>query len=94
VDVPAEQEADVDRSYDTQHVPELSKVPGVRRVTRYCLESADVDGVATFAALYELDVPDIPQRGAWKAASDRADWASQSRPCTTNRSPLTFQRLG
>ena len=57
MDVPAEKEADFNRIYDTQHVPELSTVPGVRRVTRYCLESADVDGVATYAAIYELDAP-------------------------------------
>ena len=55
MDVPAEKEADFNRVYDTQHVPELSKVPGVRRVTRYCLESANVDGVAKYAAIYELD---------------------------------------
>jgi hypothetical protein len=93
-DMPAEKEADFDRIYDTQHVPELSKVPGVRRVTRYCLESADVDGVAKYAAIYELDAPDIPQSEAWKAASDRGDWASQIRPYTTNRSHLTFKRIG
>ena len=94
MDVPAEKEADFNRIYDTQHVPELSKVPGVRRVTRYCLESADVDGVAKYAAIYELDAPDIPQSEAWNAASDLGDWASQIRPYTTNRSHLTFKRIG
>ena len=94
MDVPAEKEADFNRIYDTQHVPELSKVPGVRRVTRYLLESANVDGVAKYAAIYELDAPDIPQSEAWKAASDRGDWASQIRPHTTNRSHLTFKRIG
>jgi len=94
MDVPAEKEADFNRIYDTQHVPELSTVPGVRRVTRYCLESADVDGVAKYAAIYELDAPDIPQSEAWKAASDRGDWASQIRPYTTNRSHLTLKRIG
>jgi len=94
MDVPAEMEADFNRIYDTQHVPELSKVPGVRRVTRYCLESADVDGVAKYAAFYELDAPDIPQSEDWKMASDRGGWASQIRPYTTNRSHLTLKRIG
>jgi len=93
MDVPAEKEADFNRIYDTQHVPELSKVPGVRRVTRYRLESADVDGVARYAAIYELDDPDIPLSEVWKEASDRGDWASQIRPYTTNRSHLTFKRI-
>ena len=94
MDVPAEKEADFNRIYDTQHVPELSKVPGVRRVTRYLLESADVDGVAKYAAVYEMDAPDIPQSAAWNEASDRGDWASQIRPHTTNRSHLTMKRIG
>ena len=93
MDIPAEKEADFNRIYDTQHVPELSKVPGVRRVTRYRLESANVDGVAKYAAIYELDAPDIPRSEVWKAASDRGDWASQIRPYTTNRSHLTFKRI-
>jgi hypothetical protein len=94
MDVPAEKKADFNRIYDTQHVPELSKVPGVRRVTRYCLESADVDCVAKYAAIYEVDTPDVPRSEAWKAASDRGDWASQIRPYTTNRSHLTFKHIG
>ena len=94
MDVPADKEADFNRIYDTQHVPELSKVPGVRRVTRYCLEAANVDGVAKYAAIYELDAPDIPQSEAWQTASDLGDWATQIRPYTTNRSHLTFKRIG
>lgn len=94
MDVPAEKEADFNRIYDTQHVPELLTVPGVRRVTRYCLESANVSGVAKYAAIYELDAPDIPQSEVWQAASDRGDWATQIRPYTTNRSHLTFRRIG
>ena len=93
MDVPAEKEADFNRIYDTQHVPELSKVPGVSRVTRYRLESADVDGVAKYTAIYEIDAPDLPQTEAWKTASDRGDWASQIRPHTTNRSHLILKRI-
>ena len=94
MDVPANKEADFNRIYDTQHVPELSKVPGVRGVVRYRLESADVDGVARYAAVYEIDAPDLPQSPARKAASDRGDWATQIRPHTTNRSHLIFKRIG
>ena len=94
MDVPAEKEADFNRIYDTQHVPELSKVPGVRGVSRYRLESADVEGVARYAAVYDIDTPDLPSSAAWKAASDRGDWAVQIRPYTTNRSHLIFKRIG
>jgi hypothetical protein len=94
MDVPADKEADFNRIYDTQHVPELSRVPGVRAVSRYRLESSDVEGVARYAAVYEIDAPDVPNSAAWHEASDRGDWATQIRPHTTNRSHLTFKRLG
>ena len=93
MDVPADKEADFNRIYDTQHVPELSKVPGVHGVTRYRLESTDIEGVARYAAVYEIDAPDIPNSAVWKAASDLGDWAAQIRPYTTNRSHLTFKRI-
>jgi hypothetical protein len=94
MDVPADKEADFNRIYDTQHVPELSRVPGVRAVSRYRLESSDVEGVARYAAVYEIDAPDVPNSAAWREASERGDWATQIRPHTTNRSHLTFKRLG
>jgi hypothetical protein len=94
MDVPADKEADFNRIYDTQHIPEIAKVPGVGRVTRYRLESADVDGVAKYAAIYEVDSPDLPSSEAWRVASDTGDWAPQIRPYTTNRSHLIFKRIG
>jgi hypothetical protein len=94
MDVPAEKEDDFNRVYDEQHVPELSKVPGVGGVSRYKLESADVDGVAKYMAIYEIESPEIPTSAAWKKAADVGDWVSQIRPHTTNRSHLIMQRIG
>ena len=94
MDVPADKEAEFNRIYDTEHVPELSKVPGVGRVTRYRLESADVDGVAKYAAVYEIDSPEIPESEAWEAAANVGDWVSKIRPHTTNRSHMTLKRIG
>ena len=94
MDVPADKEAEFNRIYDTQHVPELSKVPGVREVRRYRLVASDVDGTAKYAAIYELDSPDIPDGDAWKAAADLGDWVTQIRPHTTNRAHHTFERIG
>jgi hypothetical protein len=93
MDIPADKEADFNRIYDTQHIPEISKVPGVGHVTRYRLESADVEGVARYAAIYEIDDPNLPNTEAWKTASDLGDWAPQIRPHTTNRSHMTFKRI-
>ncbi len=55
MDIPAEHEADFNRIYDTEHVPEILKVPGVRGCTRYVLEKTNKDGMARYLALYEMD---------------------------------------
>ena len=59
MDIPTEFEAEFNRIYDTQHVPNITKAPGVSACTRYKLESSDVEGVARYAAVYEIDSPDI-----------------------------------
>lgn len=69
MDIPANMEHEFNRVYDTEHVPNISKVPGVHGCTRYKLVSANVDGVARYAALYEIDSPEIPESDGWKAES-------------------------
>jgi hypothetical protein len=92
MDIPAAMEAEFNRVYDTQHVPNILKAPGVHSCTRYRLVSADVDGVARYAALYEVDSPDIPESSGWKAESEKGDWPTRIRPHTTNRSHLIFRK--
>ena len=93
MDVPEGLEDDFNRIYDTQHVPNILQAPGVHSCTRYKLESTDLKGVARYAAVYEIDSPDIPQSGGWQAESDKGDWAIQIRPHTTNRSHHIFKRI-
>ena len=38
MDIPAEHEAEFNRVYDEQHVPDLLSVPGVRAARRYVVE--------------------------------------------------------
>jgi hypothetical protein len=40
MNIPADREAEFNRVYDTEHVPMLSKVSGVNKVTRYRLEKS------------------------------------------------------
>ena len=93
MDIPSELEDEFNRIYDTQHVPNILKAPGVHSCYRYRLETADVDGVARYAAVYEIDDPDVPQTGGWKAESEKGDWPSKIRPHTTNRSHMIFKRI-
>lgn len=93
MDIPNEMEEEFNRIYDTQHLPNIIKAPGVHGCVRYKLESADVEGVARYAAVYEIDSPDIPESDGWKAESAKGDWPSKIRPHTSNRSHLIFKRI-
>ena len=94
MDIPDELEEEFNRVYDTQHVPNIIQAPGVHGCSRYKLESADVEGVARYLAVYEIDSPEIPQTDGWKAESEKGDWPTKIRPHTKNRSHLIFKRLG
>jgi len=92
MDVPPELEADFNRIYDTQHVPEILKVPGVLGVKRYALEKPTA-GVPKYAALYRVASPDVPQGPAWVAASDTGEWKPKIRPHTFNRIHALYKML-
>ena len=92
MDIPAEMEDEFNRVYDTQHVPYIAKVPGVQACTRYRLESSNDDGMARYAAVYEIDSPDVPSSAGWLAESEKGDWVTKIRPHTTNRSHSIFKR--
>jgi hypothetical protein len=93
MDIPTELEEEFNRIYDTQHVPNICQAPGVHGCARYKLESSDVAGVARYAAVYEIDSPDIPTSAGWRAESEKGDWPNKIRPHTTNRSHIIFKRI-
>jgi len=99
MDVTKEKEALFNEVYDTEHVPLLLKVPGVRAVTRWKTEPAAfviagerkaIDGgtQARYVAIYEIDNPDILVSKAWNEAAEKGRWASEVRPFTSNRSHI------
>ncbi len=93
MDIPADKEDEFNHVYDTQHVPNITKAPGVHGCTRYKLVSADVDGVARYAAVYEIDSPEVPESAGWLAESEKGDWPAKIRPHTTNRSHLIMRKI-
>lgn len=94
MDIPADKEAEFNHVYDTQHVPNIVQAPGVHGCTRYKLVDADVAGVARYAAVYEIDSPEVPTSQGWLAESEKGDWPTEIRPYTTNRSHLIFEKIG
>jgi len=93
MDIPAEHEAAFNRIYDSEHVPEILKVPGVRGCSRYVVETTNRDGMARYLALYEVDAPSVINSPAWLTASEKGDWAPKIRPHTTNRSHTVMRKI-
>ena len=83
MDIPPEFEAEFNRIYDTQHLPEMMKVPGVLSIKRYAQEKSR-PGVPKFAAFYYVASDDVAESAAWVAASDVGEWKIKIRPHTFN----------
>lgn len=96
MDVAPEKEALFNEVYDTEHVPNLMQVPGVRAVTRLRTEPARFtiggqareltgEGAPKYVAIYEIDSPDVLASAAWAEASEKGRWPGEVRPYTHNR---------
>jgi len=94
MNVPESLDSELNRIYDTEHVPMLSKVPGVHRVTRYRLEQSNDSRMQKYLAVYEIDAPSVVEGKAWDEASAWGDWATKIRPHTTSRHHSYFEKLG
>ena len=94
MDIPAELEEEFNRVYDTQHVPNIVKAPGVNACVRDWGESRNKEGMARYAALYDIDSPEVPTSDGWVLESEKGDWASKIRPHATNRSHTIYRKLG
>jgi hypothetical protein len=93
MDIPAQYDAELNRIYDTEHVPMLSKVPGVHRVSRYRLEQSNDSRMQKYLAIYEIDAPSIVDSKEWNTASAWGDWAEKIRPHTTSRHHTFFKEI-
>ena len=96
MDVDPAKEALFNEVYDTEHIPELLKVPGVLAVSRSTLvplkmgiggelKTIVTEGEPKFSAVYELENADVPASPEWAAAVEKGRWPAQVRPYTRNR---------
>ena len=96
MDVDADKEALFNEVYDTEHVPELLKVPGVLSVRRAVREPLTMfiggekktivaEGEPKYSAYYELESAEVLTSEAWNRAVELGRWPSQVRPFTRNR---------
>ena len=73
LDIPAEHEAEFNRLYDVEHVPNLASVTGVSGAQRYKLEGEGED-VLPYLAIYQIASPDIPDSEEWQKKSTTEGW--------------------
>ena len=103
MDVDADKEALFNEVYDTEHIPQLLKVPGVLAVQRFTLEPLTMsiggatktmvaEGEPKFTATYELENAEVVASDAWASAVEEGRWPAQVRPYTRNRRH-TMRRL-
>ena len=96
MDVDADKEALFNEVYDTEHVPELLKVPGVLSVRRAVREPLTMfiggekktmvaEGEPKYSAYYELESAEVLTGQGWAKAVELGRWPSQVRPFTKNR---------
>ncbi len=96
MDVDPEHDAIFNEVYDQEHVPNLSKVPGVLGISRYKRGALtmsiggekkiiEIANEPAYTAIYELESPDVLTSPAWDKAIEQGRWPSQVRPHTKNR---------
>ena len=88
VDVRPEDEAELNRWYDTEHVPERLAMPGFRSATRY--GSAERPG--RYLAVYELDHPTVAT-GPEYMAQPQSAWATDVMARWTSWERSVWHRL-
>ena len=96
MDVDPAKEALFNEVYDTEHIPELLKVPGCLAVYRFTLaplqmsiggevKTVVAEGEPKYSAVYELDNAGVLTSPEWAAAVEKGRWPAQVRPHTRNR---------
>lgn len=96
MDVDPDKEALFNEVYDTEHIPLIAKVPGVISVQRMKLDTLrmsmggetktiDPQGAPRYAAIYELESPDVLTSPEFAKAVDAGRWPTHVRPFTKNR---------
>jgi hypothetical protein len=96
IDVTKEKEALFNEVYDTEHVPELLKVPGVLSIRRAVSvpltmyiggekKTIVAEGEPRYSAYYELESAEVLTSSAWAKAVELGRWPAEVRPFTRNR---------
>jgi hypothetical protein len=104
MDVEPQYEELFNEVYDKEHVPNLSKVPGVLGISRYKRgtltmniggerKTIEIPNEPVYTAIEELESPDVLTSSAWNDAIEEGRWPSQVRPHTKNRRHVLLELI-
>ncbi len=104
MDVDAEHEALFNEVYDQEHIPNLSRVPGVLEITRYKREQLIMniggerrmmraENEPAYTVIYKLENPDVLTSPQWNEAVESGRWPTQVRPHTRNRHHVLLKMM-
>ena len=95
MDVDTDKEDLFNEVYDNEHIPYILDVPGVRSARRYTAQGFEVQiggerewkepASPKYAAIYEIDGPEVLLSAEWADAVERGRWPGEVRPYTRNR---------
>jgi len=101
MDVDPDKEAIFNEVYDTEHIPQLLTVPGVRSAARLKGEAfaVSIGGTAkpvthagpVYSAIFEVDSPEVLVSPQWARAVEAGRWPKEVRPYTRNRQHALFK---
>jgi hypothetical protein len=91
MDVARDHDKTFNEVYDTEHLPRLGMVRGVRRAARFRQASPTEP---RYLAAYEMDSPAVLDSAAWKAAGEYGRWNTVVRPQTMNRHLAMYEWVG
>ena len=104
MDVDPDHEALFNEVYDQEHIPNLSRVPGVRGIVRYKREelvmniggerkTMRAEHEPAYSAVYELESADVLTSPEWGKAVEAGRWPTQVRPHTRNRRHVLLKTM-
>jgi hypothetical protein len=104
MDVDPEHEALFNEVYDLEHIPNLSRVPGVLGITRYKREQLIMniggerrimraENEPAYTVTYELEDPSVLTSPEWNDAVEAGRWPAQVRPHTRNRRHVLLKMM-
>ena len=101
MDVDADKEELFNEVYDTEHVPLITQVPGVRAASRIVGQDFTMQLAgevvpkqhegAKYTAIYEIDSPDVLMTPEWSKFAEQGRWPGLVRPYTKNRSHKVYK---